>query len=142
MAKIGFKSLNEIIGRTDLLRQISKASSNLDDLDLNPLFVQADPGENLRYCEKQEINFVPDTLDQEIIPEIVDKIGKVKIIEKEFNIKNTHRTVGTRISHYLYKKYGNEKLESDFLTLQFIGSAGQSFGAFAIKGLKLLLKGC
>tara|TARA_Y100000817_G_scaffold309772_1_gene299425 strand:- start:143 stop:1276 length:1134 start_codon:yes stop_codon:yes gene_type:complete len=141
LAKIGFKSLNEIIGRTDLLRQISKASSNLDDLDLNPLFVQADPGENLRYCEKQEINFVPDTLDQEIIPEIVDKIGKVKIIEKEFNIKNTHRTVGTRISHYLYKKYGNEKLESDFLTLQFIGSAGQSFGAFAIKGLKLLLKG-
>ena len=141
LAKIGFKSLNEIIGRTDLLRQISKASSNLDDLDLNPLFVQADPGENLRYCEKQEINFVPDTLDQEIIPEIVDKIGKVKIIEKEFNIKNIHRTVGTRISHYLYKKYGNEKLESDFLTLQFIGSAGQSFGAFAIKGLKLLLKG-
>tara|TARA_B100000700_G_C14950696_1_gene811505 strand:- start:335 stop:1480 length:1146 start_codon:yes stop_codon:yes gene_type:complete len=141
LAKIGFKSLNEIIGRTDLLRQISKASSNLDDLDLNPLFVQADPGENLRYCEKQEINFVPDTLDQEIIPEIADKIGKVKIIEKEFNIKNTHRTVGTRISHYLYKKYGNEKLESDFLTLQFKGSAGQSFGAFAAKGLKLLLKG-
>ena len=141
LASIGFKSLNEVIGRTDLLRQVSKASSNLDDLDLNPLFVQADPGENLRYCEKQEINSVPDTLDQEILPEITQQIGKVKILDKEFIIKNTHRTVGTRISHYLYKKYGNEKLENDFLTIQFKGSAGQSFGAFGVKGLKLLLKG-
>ena len=141
LAEIGFKSLNEIIGRTDLLRQVSKASPNLDDLDLNPLFVQADPGDNLRYCEDQKINFVPDTLDQKIIPQIEDQIGKVKIIDKEFEIKNTDRTVGTRISHLLYKKYGNEKLEYDFLTLQFKGTAGQSFGAFGVKGLKLVLKG-
>ena len=141
LAEIGFKSLNDIIGRTDLLRQVSKASANLDDLDLNPLFVQADPGDNLRYCEKQQINFVPDTLDQEIIPEIKNQIGKIKIIDKEYVIKNTNRTVGTRLSHYLYKKYGNEKLEHDFLTLLFKGSAGQSFGAFGIKGLKLVLKG-
>jgi glutamate synthase (NADPH) large chain len=141
LAKLGFKSLKEIIGRTDLLRQVSKASSNLDDLDLNPLFVQADPGENLRYCKSQEINSIPDTLDQEIIPEIKSQIGKVKIIEKEFIIKNTHRTVGTRISHYLYEKYGNNKLNNDFLTLKFKGSAGQSFGAFGVKGLKLILKG-
>jgi glutamate synthase (NADPH/NADH) large chain len=141
LAKLGFKSLNEIIGRTDLLRQVSKASPNLDDLDLNPLFVQADAGENSRYCDVQEINSVPDTLDQEIIPEIKNQIGKIKIVEKEFTIKNIHRTVGTRISHYLYKKFGNNKLDNDFLTLKFKGSAGQSFGAFGIKGLKLILKG-
>ncbi|MDB4846701.1 glutamate synthase large subunit, partial [Candidatus Pelagibacter sp.] len=141
LAKLGFKSLDEIIGRTDLLRQISKASPNLDDLDLNPLFVQADAGGNSRYCELKEINSVPDTLDQEIFPEIENQIGKVKIVEKEFIIKNTHRTVGTRISHYIYKKYGNNKLDDDFLTLSFVGSAGQSFGAFAVKGLKLVLKG-
>ncbi len=141
LAELGFKSLNEIIGRTDLLRQVSKASPNLDDLDLNPLFVQADAGENPRYCESQEINSVPDTLDQEIIPEIEDQIGKVKIIEKEFIIKNTHRTVGTRISHHIYEKYGNNKLDNNFLTLKFKGSAGQSFGAFGVKGLKLILQG-
>ena len=141
LAEIGFKSMNEIIGRTDLLRQVSKASPNLDDLDLNPLFVQTDPGENTRYCKVPEINSVPDTLDQEILPEIKDQIGKIKIIEKEYIIKNTHRTVGTRISHHLYKKYGNNKLDDDFLTLKFKGSAGQSFGAFGIKGLKLILKG-
>ena len=141
LAEIGFKSMNEIIGRTDLLRQVSKASPNLDDLDLNPLFVQTDPGENTRYCKVPEINSVPDTLDQEILPEIKDQIGKVKIIEKEYIIKNTHRTVGTRISNHLYEKYGSEKLEDNFLSLKFKGSAGQSFGAFGIKGLKLILKG-
>jgi glutamate synthase (NADPH) large chain len=141
LAGLGFSSLNEIIGRTDLLRQVSKASPNLDDLDLNPLFVQADSGENKRYCEEQEINSVPDTLDQIIIPEIEEQIGKIKTIEKEFVIKNTNRTVGTRISHYLFKRYGNNNLDNDFLTLKFKGSAGQSFGAFGAKGLKLILKG-
>jgi glutamate synthase (NADPH/NADH) large chain len=141
LAQIGFKSLNEIIGRTDLLRQVSKASPNLDDLDLNPLFVQTDSGENTRYCTVPEINPVPDTLDQEILPEIKDQIGKVKVIEKEYIIKNTHRTVGTRISNHLYEKYGSEQLEDNFLSLKFKGSAGQSFGAFGIKGLKLILKG-
>ena len=70
LANLGFKSLNEVIGRTDLLKQVSKGSPNLDDLDLNPLFVQADTGNNPRYCKDQEINSVPDTLDQEIWPEI------------------------------------------------------------------------
>ena len=51
LASLGFKSINEIIGRTDLLSQVNKGASNLDDLDLNPLLVQADPGENLRYCK-------------------------------------------------------------------------------------------
>ena len=141
LAKLGFRSLNEIIGRTDLLMQVSKASPNLDDLDLNPLFVQADPGENKRYCELNEINQVPNTLDQEIWPEIEKSLDNSEKIDKEFLIKNTNRAVGTRISHHLYKKYGYDKLEENFLVLNFKGSAGQSFGAFASKGLKLNLKG-
>ncbi len=141
LAELGFKSLNDVIGRTDLLMQVSKASPNLDDLDLNPLFVQADPGNNKRYCDNVEINEVPDTLDQEIWPEIERSLDNSKKIDKEFIIKNTNRAVGTRISHNLYKKYGYEKLEENFLSLNFKGSAGQSFGAFASKGLKLNLKG-
>ncbi len=141
LAELGFKSLNDIIGRTDLLMQVNKASPNLDDLDLNPLFVQADPGNNKRYCESEEINEVPKTLDQEIWPEIEKSLDNSEKVEKEFLIKNTNRAVGTRISHYLYKKYGYEKLNVNFLTLNFKGSAGQSFGAFSAKGLKLNLKG-
>ncbi len=141
LADLGFKSLNEVIGRTDLLRQVSKGSPNLDDLDLNPLFVQADPGKNKRYCEKPEINSVPDTLDQKLWPEIEDKIDKKEKINQEFEIQNTDRAVGTRISYHLYKKFGNNNIDENSIELNFKGSAGQSFGAFAIKGLKLILKG-
>ena len=124
-----------------MLRQVSKGSANLDDLDLNPLFVQADPGKNKRYCEKQIINEVPDTLDQKIWPEIEKTVDDKKEIENEYEIQNTNRAVGTRISYHLYKKFGEEKIEAESIKLNFKGSAGQSFGAFGIKGLKLVLKG-
>ncbi len=141
LAELGFKSMNEIIGRTDLLRQVSKGSANLDDLDLNPLFVQADPGENSRYCVEKKINFVPKTLDEDIWPDVEKNLDNEISDNKKYKITNTNRAVGTRISHYLYKKYGNEKLKENFLSLNFEGSAGQSFGAFGIKGLKLILEG-
>ena len=72
LSSLGFKSINEIIGRTDLLSQVNKGASNLDDLDLNPLLVQADPGENLRYCKDNHINKVPETLDEKIWTDIKD----------------------------------------------------------------------
>ena len=78
LASLGYKSINEIIGKTDLLSQINKGASNLDDLDLNPLLVQADPGENARYCKEKIINEVPDTLDEEIWPEIKNRIDITK----------------------------------------------------------------
>ena len=141
LANLGFKNLNQIIGRTDLLKQVSKGSPNLDDLDLNPLFVQADPGKNQRYCEKQIINQVPDTLDQKIWPEIENCIDNNLENKKIYNIKNTDRAVGTRISYNIYKKFGNNALKDNFLKINFRGSAGQSFGAFGTKGLKLNLNG-
>ena len=141
LSKLGFKSLKDVIGRTDLLRQVSKGSSNLDDLDLSPLFIQADPGENKRYCENKKINKVPETLDEKIYKEIKDKLDQTENIYVKYNVKNTHRAVGTRLSHYLYKKFGSNKLQDNFIQLELSGSAGQSFGAFSIKGLKLKLYG-
>ena len=104
LAALGFKSINDIIGRTDLLTQINKGASNLDDLDLNPLLVQADPGDNPRYCKDKHINEVPDTLDEKIWSEIKDKIkiGSENIYNYE--IENTSRSVGTRLSHHIYIK--------------------------------------
>jgi len=115
LASIGYKSINEIIGRTDLLAQISKGSSNLDDLDLNPLLVQADPGENLRYCKDKIINKVPDTLDEKIWVDIKNKIKESEKSFFEYSIENTFRSVGTRLSHYIYKKFGNNKLDKDLI---------------------------
>ena len=141
LASIGYKSINEIIGRTDLLSQTNKGSSNLDDLDLNPLLVQADPGENPRFCKDKIINKVPDTLDEKIWIDIKSKINNNKKIYLEYGVQNTHRSVGTRLSHYVYKKFGNNNLDNDNLTIKLKGSAGQSLGAFLAKGIKLIVEG-
>ena len=141
LANLGFKSLNEIVGRTDLLKQISRGTSNLDDLDLSPLLVQADCGENNRYCSSNLINKVPATLDEKIFDEIKNSIGQKNKIETNYEIKNTHRAVGTRLSHYIYKKFGKEKIENNAIIINLLGSAGQSLGAFGIKGLKLNVTG-
>ena len=141
LASLGFKSINEIIGRTDLLSQVNKGASNLDDLDLNPLLVQADPGENLRYCKDNHINIVPDTLDEKIWSEINDKIQISEKNNFEYEIENTFRSVGTRLSHHVYKKFGNNKLNEDTINIKLKGSAGQSLGAFLTKGITLDVEG-
>ncbi len=141
LASLGYKSINEIIGRTDLLSQVNKGSSNLDDLDLNPLLVQADPGNNPRYCKDKIINKVPETLDEKIWSEISDKIEITKKNNFEYEVENTFRSVGTRLSHYIYKKFGNNKLNPETINILLKGSAGQSLGAFLTTGLKLIVEG-
>jgi glutamate synthase (NADPH/NADH) large chain len=141
LASLGFKSVNEIIGRTDLLSQVNKGASNLDDLDLNPLLVQADPGENLRYCKDKHINKVPDTLDEEIWSSIKKDIDLNKKNNFEYDIENTSRSVGTRLSHHVYKAYGNNKLPVNTINIKLTGSAGQSLGAFLTKGIRLIVEG-
>ena len=141
LASIGYKSINDIIGRTDLLSQVNKGAPNLDDLDLNPLLVQADPGENPRYCKDKKINKVPDTLDEKIWLDIKEEINEKEKKYFEYNIQNTYRSVGTRLSHYIYKKFGNEQLNEDIINIKLTGSAGQSLGAFLTKGIKLLVEG-
>tara|TARA_A100001011_G_C14303545_1_gene841987 strand:+ start:5 stop:1876 length:1872 start_codon:yes stop_codon:yes gene_type:complete len=141
LALLGYKSIDEIIGRTDLLRQINKGSANLDDLDLNPLLVQTDPGDNLRFCKDKSINKVPDTLDEKIWNDIKDKIKGEERKFFEYKIENTFRSVGTRLSHYIYKKFGDNNLNNDTIIIKLNGSAGQSLGAFLAKGLKLIVEG-
>ena len=141
LASLGFRSINEIIGRTDLLSQVNKGASNLDDLDLNPLLVQADPGDNLRYCKDKKINKVPETLDEKIWSEIKNKIHLGSTNKFNYEIENTLRSVGTRLSHHIYKKFGNNKLAEDTIEIRLNGSAGQSLGAFLTKGIKLIVEG-
>jgi len=137
LADLGFKTLNEVVGRTDLLKQVSRGSSNLDDLDLSPLLVQADPGENNRYCQANLINEVPPSLDNKIYKDLKNLLGQKNKIELNYEIKNIHRAVGTRLSHYIYKTLHNEKIQKNSVIINLLGSAGQSLGAFGIRGLKL-----
>ena len=141
LAELGFKNLNEIIGRTDLLRQVSLGTSNLDDLDLNPLLVQADPGKNKRYCTPNLINNVPSSLDEKIYEDIKNSITEKNKVISSYKIKNVHRAIGTRLSHYVYKKFGKGGIKENTVEINLSGSAGQSLGAFSIRGLKLNLTG-
>ena len=122
------------------MSQVNKGASNLDDLDLNPLLVQADPGENLRYCKDNHINKVPETLDEKIWSDIKDRINVSDKNNFDYEIENTSRSVGTRLSHYVYKKFKNEKLNDETINIKLNGSAGQSLGAFLTKGISLQLR--
>jgi len=141
LSELGFKSINEIVGRADLLKQVSRGTSDLDDLDLSPLLVQADPGKNNRHCSPDLINKVPDTLDEKIYKDVENFIEKKSNTTPAYKIKNVHRAVGTRLSHYIYNKFKKYDNDKNILEINLSGSAGQSLGAFAIKGLKINLTG-
>jgi glutamate synthase (NADPH/NADH) large chain len=141
LAGLGFKSLNEIVGRSDLLRQVNRGSESLDDLDLNPILVQADPGENPRYCIKRERKDVPDSLDKQIIKDSLNLLRSGQKIQLSYAVKNTHRSVGTRLSSLITTEFKNNKFQEDHITIKLKGSAGQSLGAFACKGIRIDVTG-
>jgi len=141
LAELGARSLNEIIGRTDLLQQVSRGSEYLDDLDLNPLLVQADPGPHARYCTMEGRNEVPETLDAQMIADAGALFQRGEKMQLQYNIRNTHRAIGTKLSSKIVRKYGMFGLQPGHLTVRLRGSAGQSLGAFAVQGVKLEVLG-
>lgn len=141
LASLGFSSLNEIIGRTDLLRQVSRGADYLDDLDLNSLLAQADPGPHARYCTREGRNEVPETLDAQMIADARPLFDHGEKMQLHYNVQNTHRAIGTRISSLIVRQYGMDRLAPGHLTVRLRGSAGQSLGAFAVQGLKLEVLG-
>jgi glutamate synthase (NADPH/NADH) large chain len=137
LASLGARSLNEIIGRTDLLMQVNRGWAHLDDLDLNPILAQADPGEYPRYCTLAGRNEVPDTLDAQMLKDARALFDLGEKMQLTYNIRNTQRAIGTRISSLITRQYGEKGLQPGHITVRLRGSAGQSLGAFAVQGLKL-----
>lgn len=137
LASLGVRSLAEVIGRTELLQQVSRGSELLDDLDLNPLLAQADPGPHPRYCTLQGRNEVPDTLDAQMINDARAFFDRGEKTQLQYNIRNTHRAIGTRFSSLITRRFGMHALAPNHATVRLRGSAGQSLGAFAVRGLKL-----
>ncbi|GBR11446.1 glutamate synthase large chain [Acetobacter oeni LMG 21952] len=141
LASLGFRTLNEVIGRTDLLYQVSRGADYLDDLDLNPLLVQADPGPHARYCTLDGRNEVPDTLDAQMIADARPLFDHGEKMQLQYNVQNTMRAIGTRISSLIVRQFGMQTLAPGHLTVRLRGSAGQSLGAFAVQGLKIEVLG-
>ncbi|MEX0366928.1 MAG: glutamate synthase-related protein, partial [Ruegeria sp.] len=142
LASIGARSVEEIIGRADLLAQVSRGSAHLDDLDLNPLLITVDGSANIVYNRDKDRNSVPDTLDAEIVRDAARFLKDGEKMQLSYAIQNTHRTVGTRTSSHIVKNFGmRNTFQSDHLHVKLQGSAGQSLGAFAAPGLKLEVSG-
>ena len=137
LASLGARGLAEVIGRTDLLRQVSRGSEVLDDLDLNPLLVQADPGPYPRHSTIDRRNEVPETLDAQMLADAAALFERGEKMQLQYTIRNTHRAIGTKFSSRIVRKYGMTGLQPGHLTVRLRGSAGQSLGAFAVQGLKL-----
>ena len=142
LASIGARSLDDVIGRADLLTQVSRGSAHLDDLDLNPLLISVDAEMDEVYDRKKPRNAVPDTLDAQIVADAVQFLEDGEKMQLSYAVQNTHRSVGTRISSHIVKRFGmRNELQNDHLTVNLTGSAGQSLGAFAAPGLKLVVAG-
>ena len=141
LARLGYETLQEITGRSDLLSQVSRGASHLDDLDLNPLLQQADSGGHPRYYDGTGRNEVPDTLDALIIADAKPTFDHGEKMQLTYAVRNTHRAVGARTSSLITRKFGMAKLDHNHLTVRLRGSAGQSLGAFAVQGLALEVLG-
>ncbi len=142
LASIGAKSLDDVIGRADLLTQVSRGSAHLDDLDLNPLLITVDGAQTITYDRNKPRNSVDDTLDAQIVKDAARFLNDGEKMQLDYAVQNTLRTIGTRTSSHIVKQFGmRNSLQPDHLTVKLRGSAGQSLGAFAAPGLKLEVSG-
>ena len=138
LARLGFRSLDEVIGRTELLRQVSRGAEHLDDLDLNPVLAKVDAPDHMRrWGLGNGRNPVPDSLDAEMIRDAGHLFEGGEKMQLAYTVRNTHRAVGTRLSGEITRRFGMTALSPGHVHVRLRGSAGQSLGAFAVQGVKL-----
>jgi len=137
LASLGARRLLDIIGRTDLLKQVSRGAPHLDDLDLNPLLVMADASGEAQSCTIEGRNEVPETLDARMIDDAKALFTVGEKMQLQYTSRNTYRAIGTKLSSKITRQFGINGLAPGHLTVRLRGSAGQSLGAFAVQGLKV-----
>jgi glutamate synthase (NADPH/NADH) large chain len=138
LARLGFRSLDDVIGRTELLRQVSRGAEHLDDLDLNPVLAKVDAPDHMRrWGLGNGRNPVPDSLDAEMIRDAGHLFEGGEKMQLAYTVRNTHRAVGTRLSGEITRRFGMTALSPGHVHVRLRGSAGQSLGAFAVQGVKL-----
>ncbi len=138
LAKLGVHSLDEVIGRTELLRQVNRGAEHLDDLDLNPILAKVDAPDNMRrFSIPTHRNEVPDSLDADMLKDARFVFERGEKMQLTYSVRNTHRAVGTRMSAAITRQFGMFGLEPGHVHVRLRGSAGQSLGAFGVQGLKL-----
>ncbi len=143
MASLGFRSFDDMVGRSDLL-EVNHAMDHykMKGLDLSKIFAAPEPENDApRRC----LGYVqPDfskSLDSRIIADAKEAIEHKKAVSLDYSVRNSNRTIGAMLSSEVSRRYGLEGLPEDTINIKLNGSAGQSFGAFLARGVTLTLEG-
>jgi len=143
MADLGFKTLDEAIGRADLLEtagmmKLRKAAN----IDCSAILHNPGKWSPLnRRKDKSGEDQLKDALDKNLIGPAESALKEKKPFNIELPVRNINRSVGAMLAGHLARNFGPDGISADMVNLNFTGSAGQSFGAFAVKGMKLVLTG-
>ena len=141
LSEIGVRSLKEIIGHTELIKvDTSHATDKQKTIDFTRLLYKPETSKAL-YWNREAYTMVSGVKDEEIIRAAQKTIDQQEEVTLDYAIRNTDRATTTMLSGIIAKKYGEKGLPEDTINIKFKGSAGQSFGAFAVRGLNLKLEG-
>ncbi|HOE95716.1 MAG TPA: glutamate synthase large subunit [Candidatus Sumerlaeota bacterium] len=143
MADLGFRTVDEMIGRVDMLDTADAIDHwKARGLNLAPILHKPQvPAHIITRCTMSQDHGLERALDNELIRLAGPALERKERVQLELPIRNTNRTVGTMLSHEIAKRFGLDLLPDDTIHLRFRGSAGQSFGAFAARGLTLEVEG-
>jgi glutamate synthase (ferredoxin) len=144
MAELGFRTLNEMIGRTDRLEAKTAVDHwKAKGLDFSNILFQPQVGPEVgRYCQIKQDHGLDRALDNTLLLKICEPaLERGEKVTAELPISNVNRVVGTIVGSELSRRYGIEGLPEDTIRIHFKGSAGQSFGAFMPKGMTFTLEG-
>ena len=142
MAALGLRTLNEMVGRSDLLETNPAITFwKTRGLDFSRVLhhVQSKPEE--RYCTQKQEHGLETALDLQYLEDACKAMDAGKTFAREIPIRNVHRTAGTILSSEIARRFGHKGLPDDTICLHYHGAAGQSFGAFAAHGLTMTLAG-
>jgi glutamate synthase (NADPH/NADH) large chain len=143
MARLGFRTMDEMIGRVDRLDyQPAIAHWKARGLDFSAILKQPDGAfGTLPRCVRKQDHGLEHALDNQLIAQCADALDHRMPVSLDLPIRNVHRTVGTMLGYEVTRRHGAAGLPDDTIRLHFTGSAGQSFGAFVPKGITLTLQG-
>jgi len=143
MAELGFRSVEEMIGRVDLLQQRTDVTQEkAKKIDLSSVLVEPSAPEGVdRYKTQEQPHEVDERLDWDLIEAAGPALERGEPVTIDGTVANTDRTVGATLSNRISREYGVEGLPADTITVRFDGTAGQSFGAFLQDGVTMDLVG-
>jgi len=143
MAELGFRTIDEMIGRADALDGANGEGRSNGGLDLTPLLStrRKELAPTDLYCTIRQRHGLDQQLDHQLIRMALPAIEEGLPVTGELPIRNAHRTVGTMLSYEIARRHGSAGLPEGTIRFRFRGSAGQSFGAFLARGVRFDLEG-